>query len=266
MDQSPTTYENLAVDVSDGVATVTLNRPAALNAFNMSAKAELANVIAKLADDPLTRCVVITGAGKAFSAGSDISEMALNDSPVHSRRRLQVLLREIYIPLAEMEKPTIASVNGFAFGSGLSLALACDIIIASKAATMSCAFSTMGLLPDCGALYFLPRRLPMNLAKELIFTGRRFDADEALAMNLINRVAPAVELARVTRELALELAAGPTVAFGISKRLLDQSHQMTLQEMATLEEFGQAVLLSTDDHLAAREAFVNKTKASFKGR
>ena len=266
MDESPATYENLTVEVSDGVATVTLNRPAAMNALNMALKADLASAIRFLAGDPMTRCVVVTGAGKGFCAGGDIAEMEMNDSPVRSRSRLQVLLREIFVPLSEMEKPTIASVNGYAFGAGLSLAMACDLIIASKDASMSCAFATMGLLPDCGSLYFLPRRLPMNLAKELIFTCRRFDANEALAMNLINRVVPAVDLAHVTRELALQLAAGPTVAFGVSKRLLDQSHQTSLHEMAMLEEFGQAVLLSTDDHLAAREAFVNKTKAKFQGR
>ena len=265
MDISPATYDNLSIEVSDGVATVTLDRPEVLNAFNMALKNELASAINFLSGDPLTRCVVITGAGKGFSAGTDIGEMGLNDSPVSSRQRLQTLLREVYIPLAEMEKPTIASVNGYAFGSGLSLAMACDMIIASRDASMSCAFTSMGLLPDCGSLYFLPRRLPMNLAKDLIFTGRRISADEALEMNLINKVVAAEELAGVSQELARRLAAGPTLAYGISKRLLDRSLETPLHEMAMLEEFGQAVLLSTDDHVAARDAFVNKSRATFQG-
>jgi 2-(1,2-epoxy-1,2-dihydrophenyl)acetyl-CoA isomerase len=259
------TYQNLTVFVDQDVATITLNRPESLNSLNMALKADLAGAIQQLASDTTVRCVVVTGAGKAFCAGGDIGEMTMNDTPVHSRSRLQVLLREIFIPLAEMEKPTIASVNGHAFGAGLSLALACDLIVASEVATMSCAFATMGLLPDCGSLYFLPRRLPMNVAKELIFTGRRFSAAEALDMNLVNTVVPANDLVNTTTIMARELAAGPTIAFGIAKRLLDLSHQTSLHEMSLLEEFGQAVLFSTDDHLAAREAFLTKSKALFKG-
>jgi 2-(1,2-epoxy-1,2-dihydrophenyl)acetyl-CoA isomerase len=258
-------FSVLSIEREVGVATVTLRRPEALNALNMTLKSELATAIRDLANDVDVRCVVITGEGKAFCAGGDIAEMTMNDTPVHSRSRLHVLLRDIFIPLAEMEKPTIASVNGHAFGAGLSLAMACDLIIASDAATMSCAFTTMGLLPDCGSLYFLPRRLPMSVAKELIFTGRRFGAAEALTMGLVNQVVPAGELETTTRDKANELAAGPTVAFGIAKRLLDQSHETTLHEMSQLEEFGQAILYSTEDHQGARAAFISKSKTVFKG-
>jgi 2-(1,2-epoxy-1,2-dihydrophenyl)acetyl-CoA isomerase len=258
-------FSVLSLVREDGVATITLQRPDALNALNMSLKSELATAVRELSNDADVRCVVITGEGKAFCAGGDIGEMTMNDTPVHSRSRLHVLLRDIFIPLAELEKPTIASVNGYAFGAGLSLAMACDLIIASDTATMSCAFTTMGLLPDCGSLYFLPRRLPMNVAKELIFTGRRFGAAEAQSMGLVNQVVPLADLGATTRAKAVELAAGPTVAFGIAKRLLDQSHETSLHEMSQLEEFGQAILFSTDDHLAARAAFINKSKTAFRG-
>lgn len=258
-------YENLLVDVDHGVATITLNRPNAMNALNMALKSDLASVIRDLKDDSGIRCVVLTGSGKAFSAGGDIVEMDLNVNPVASRTRLQILLRDIFIPLAEIEKPTIAAVNGHAFGAGLSLALACDLILASDQASFSCAFTKLGLLPDCGALYFLPRRLPMTLAKELIFTGRRFGADEALAINLINQVVANDKFRQVVSELAFELASGPTVAFGISKRLLDRSLESSLHQMAMLEEFGQAVLLSTDDNHNARESFAAKTNPEYKG-
>ncbi|MHB2029141.1 MAG: enoyl-CoA hydratase/isomerase family protein, partial [Acidimicrobiales bacterium] len=188
-----TTYENLSIDINQGVATITLNRPSAMNALNMSLKGDLAHVIGSLKDDPAIRCVVLTGAGKAFCAGGDIVEMDLNVNPVRSRSRLQILLRDIFIPLAEIEKPTIAAVNGHAFGAGLSLALACDLIISSDKSVFSCAFTKLGLLPDCGALYFLPRRISMTLAKELIYTGRRFSSHEALTMNLINQVVASEE-------------------------------------------------------------------------
>jgi 2-(1,2-epoxy-1,2-dihydrophenyl)acetyl-CoA isomerase len=260
------TYANVGVDHEAGVATVTLNRPDAMNALNMDLKSDLAGVVAELADDPAVRCVVFTGAGQAFSAGGDIGEMALNDSPARSRARLQVLLRDVFIPLAEMEKPTIAAVNGHAHGAGLSLALACDQILASDTAVMSCAFSKLGLLPDCGALYFLPRRLPSSLVKELIFTGRRFTSAEALEMHLINRVIPAAHLVDAARELALELASGPTVALGLAKRMLEQSLQSSLHEMSSMEALGQAVLYTTADHLTAREAFSRKSTPAFLGR
>lgn len=259
-------FEHLTVENASGVATVTLHRPDAMNALNMGLKADLAAAIGALAVDPAVRSVVLTGAGKAFCAGGDISEMALNDNPVRSRSRLQVLLREVLIPLAEMEKPTLAAINGHAHGAGLSLALACDLILVSEAAMMSCAFSKLGLIPDCGALYFLPRRLPMHVAKELVFTGRRFTAAEALEMRLVNRVVAPEAVLSETQQLAQQLAEGPTVALGLSKRLLDQSLQSSLNEMAALEAFGQAVLYTTQDHLAARQAFADKTAPAFTGQ
>jgi 2-(1,2-epoxy-1,2-dihydrophenyl)acetyl-CoA isomerase len=266
MSRASTAYDNLLVERRAGVATVTLNRADAMNALNMGVKSDLARVVAELAGDPEVRCVVFTGTGRAFSAGGDISEMALNDQPVRSRSRLQTLLRDVFIPLAEMEKPTIAAVNGHAHGAGLSLALACDLIVAADTAVMSCAFAKLGLLPDCGSLYFLPRRLPMSVAKDLVFTGRRFTAAEALEMNLVNRVVPAEDLAETVGQLADELASAATVALGLAKRMLDQSLQSTLEEMASLEALGQAVLYTTEDHLAAREAFSRKAQPVFHGR
>ena len=258
-------YAHLLVQRDSGVATLTLNRPEARNALNMALKRSLADAFADLADDPAVRCVVITGSGGAFSAGGDVVEMERNDTPTHSRARLQVLLRDVFQPLAEMEKPTVAAVNGHAHGAGLSLALACDLIVAADTAVMSCAFSRMGLLPDCGALYFLPRRLPISLAKDLVLTGRTFSAEEALAMQLINRVVPADEVVGAAHDLAWQLATGPTVALGLAKRLLDQSVHSTWSEMATLEALGQAVCYSTADHLAARAAFAQRSRPEFLG-
>jgi 2-(1,2-epoxy-1,2-dihydrophenyl)acetyl-CoA isomerase len=256
----------IIVAVADGVATVTLNRPEAMNALNMQMKEELAEAIGALGADPAVRCVVITGSGKAFCAGGDINEMELNDSPRRSRERLATLLRSLIIPLAQLEKPTIAAINGHAHGAGLSLALACDLMIAGAGAKLSCAFSRMGLLPDCGALYFLPRRVSLQYAKELVYTGRQVLADEALRMSLVSQVVPDAELATAVASLARQLAHGPTVALGLSKRLLDQSLHTGLPEMAELEALGQALLYETEDYHEARRAFLAKTQPHFTGR
>ena len=259
-------FHFLGVTVADAVATVTLNRPEALNAQHMEMKAELATVVKELAREPNVRAVVITGAGKAFSAGGDVKEMVLNTNPATSRERLDTLLRDVYLPLAQLEKPTIAAVNGFAFGSGLSLAIACDIVIAAENVRMSCAFIKMGLLPDCGSLYFLPRRVPLSLAKELVLTGRQFTSEEALDMGLINRIVPREQLMETATSLARELAAGPTLALGLAKHLLDQSLETTPVQLAELESMGQAILLATEDHVEARRAFEEKRAPTFRGR
>jgi 2-(1,2-epoxy-1,2-dihydrophenyl)acetyl-CoA isomerase len=260
------TYQNLTLERKDGVAVLTLTRADAMNALNMDTKHELAQVIQEVANDPAVRCLLITGSGKAFSAGGDIVEMSLNINPTVSRERLKKLLAEIFIPLHELEKPTIAAINGHAHGAGLSLALACDIVIASESATMSCAFSKLGLLPDCGSMYFLPRRVPMHIAKELIFTGKRISGEEAYRIGLVNQVVPADELDSVASELARQLGSAATVALGLSKRILNQSLELTLRQVAELEAQGQAILMSTEDHLNARAAFMAKNTPTFNGR
>ena len=259
-------YNFLKIIVDDGVVTVVMNRPEALNAQHMEMKTELSDVVRLLGRDHDVRAVVFTGEGKAFSAGGDVKEMVLNTDPATSRERLNILLHDVYLPLARLEKPTIAAVNGFAFGSGLSLALACDIVIAAENVKMSCAFIKMGLLPDCGSLYFLPRRLPMSVAKELVLTGRQFTSEEALNMGLVNRVVPRAELMDTVLSLARELATGPTLAIGLAKRLLDQSLETSPVQLAELESLGQAILLASADNLEARKAFEEKRPPIFRGR
>lgn len=254
------------LEVVEGVATVTINRPAARNALNMAVKTRLAEIIAEIREDPDVRAVVLTGAEGSFCAGGDIVEMELNDSPRTSRSRLAKLLDEVAIALAELEKPTIAAVEGHAHGAGLSLALACDIMIVSEDALLSCAFSKLGLVPDCGALYFLPRRLPMNIAKELVFTGRRLKGSEAASLGLANQAVTPGTALQVAADMALELAGGATIALGLAKQLLESATSTSLRELAQLEAFGQAVAYSTEDHLAAREAFKTKSAPRFNGR
>lgn len=260
------TYESVDLTRDEhGVARLVLRRPEAKNAMNTVLKRDLAAAITEVKRDDGVRAVVVTGSGDAFCAGGDIVEMELNDRPTRSRDRLRYLLEDLYVPLAEMEKPTIAAVNGHAHGSGLSLAMACDVIIASDAAVVSCAFAKVGLVPDCGALYFLPRRVGIGVAKELVFSGRRVKAPEALRLGLVDRVVPAPDLDATAAEMARAFAAMPTRALGMAKRLLDTSTSSTLREMAELEGYAQSVAYSTSDHRAARESFLTRTPASFTG-
>ena len=213
-------YERLDYTVADAVATIRLTRVEARNSMDMVLKARARRGHRARGRRRRRALRLLTGSGPAFCAGGDVSEMDLNTDPVTSRSRLRTLLQTVYLPLAEMEKPTIAAVNGHCHGSGLSLMMACDLVVAADDAVFSCAFVKVGLIPDCGALYFLPRRLPMNVAKELIFTGRRFDAAEAKELGLVNRVVAAADLEKEAGELAAELAAGPTFALGLAKTLL----------------------------------------------
>lgn len=253
------------LDVSEGVATITLNRPEARNALNMAVKTRLGEVLNTIRHDLEVRAVVINGAGGSFCAGGDIVEMELNDSPHTSRRRLSRLLEEIFVRLVEIEKPTIAAVEGHAHGAGLSLALACDLMVVAEDAVMSCAFGKLGLVPDCGALYFLPRRLPMPVAKDLVFSGRRFGGPEAVELGLANRCVPSGTAGEVAGRMAIDLAKGATAALGLAKRLLEASTSSTLHELAELESLGQAVAYATADHLAARTAFTTKGSPRFVG-
>lgn len=259
-------YERLEYTVADGVATIRLTRAEARNSIDMQAKRELAEVVERAATESEVRAVLITGSGAAFTAGGDVKEMDLNTDPVTSRARLRKLLDTVFLPLSEMEKPVVAAVNGHCHGSGLALMMACDLAIVADDAQFSCAFTRVGLVPDCGTLYFLPRRVPLNVAKDLIFTGRRFDAAEAKEIGLVNRVVPAAELMDHAGALARELAAGPTIAIGMAKTILDRSLRLSPHDLAELEAFAIATAFTTEDHLAARRSFIDKVPPVFQGR
>jgi 2-(1,2-epoxy-1,2-dihydrophenyl)acetyl-CoA isomerase len=255
----------LEVEVADGLATITLNRPSALNALNMDLKVALASWLDSVRYDDAVRAVLITGAGRAFCAGGDLSEMDPNRTPQQARMRQDHLLREVFLPLAQLPKPVVAAVNGHAHGAGLSLALACDIVIAAEDAAMSLGYVHRGLVPDCGVLYFLPRIVGTARAKELLLTGRRFDAREAQQMGLISQAVPADELLATAGDTARALAAGATVALGMTKTLVDQSWGLTLEQVSELESFSQAVSRSTADHREGLVAFQEKRPAVFRG-
>jgi len=257
------------VGLRDGVATVTLNRPEALNAWTPELGRELLGVLLGLADDPAARVVVVTGGGRAIPAGADVKnkrELTPEGDPDLSTR-----LREIYNPivlaLRTMPKPAVAAVNGVAAGLGCSLALACDLIVAAESAYFLQAFVRLGVVPDAGAAYHLAARVGPARAAELTMLGERLPAARALEWGVVNRVVPDDELGAAVGELATRLAQGPTVALGNIKRVLDgpgglDALRAQLEHEATLQQQHA----TTADYAEGVAAFSEKRPARFVGR
>lgn len=261
-------YETILLDHDNGVSTITLNRPDSLNAFNETIKAELLDALKKVERDASVRCLILTGAGRAFGSGQDLADLKhryASDEPPD----LGDMLRQAYIPLIKkmcgMEKPIIAAVNGVAAGAGCSFALACDVRIASEKASFMQAFIQVGLIPDCGATFFLPRLIGVGRAMEMCCTGEKMSAEEALRIGLVNKVVPAEQLMDVTMELARKFASMPTKALGLNKRLFNQAFQNDLEAQLEAEAYAQTTAARTADHLEGVRAFSEKRKPVFKG-
>jgi 2-(1,2-epoxy-1,2-dihydrophenyl)acetyl-CoA isomerase len=248
-----------------GLAIVTLNRPDAMNALNLELKETLAAWLAEARYDLSLRAVLLTGAGRAFCAGGDLTEMDPDRPPQVARMRQDQLLRTVFLPLAELPVPVVAAVNGHAHGAGLSLALACDLVLAADNAPMSLGFVHRGLAPDCGIAHFLPRLVGTARAKELLLTGRRFDATEAHAMGLISEVVAPDRLIERAVEVSTGLARGASVALGLAKSLVNQAWECTLGEFAELESYASAVSRSSRDHREGVAAFLAKRSPEFTG-
>ena len=255
---------DVEVEVRDGVATVTLDRPDALNSLTVPLKQELRATFEGFARDPAVRTVVLTGAGRAFCAGQDLKERLEPDAA-----RLEVELRERYNPLIlamrRLEKPIVAAINGVAAGAGLSLALACDLRIASEAASFVLAFGRIGLVPDSGATWLLPRIVGVGRAVELALLGDPLPAAEAERWGLVSRVVASDALLEEARALALRLAAGPPIGLGLTKRALERSFDASLEEQLEYEATLQGIAGSTADHAEGVKAFVEKRGPVFKG-
>lgn len=255
---------HIEVTIEDSVATVALNRPEVRNAINDAMRAEFIAVLDRLADDASVRAVVITGRGAGFCAGGDVSGMQerLNapagDVAANGWRRQKHTHRSI-AALHGMGKPTIAAVNGPAIGLGCDLALCCDFIVASDRAVFAMSFIQRGLVSDGGGLYFLPRRVGLPRAKELIFTGRRVAADEALRIGIADRVTGADTLLQDAQAWAVELSRGSSIALALSKSILDKTFELTEDQVFALGREAQAMCYTTAEHRESVAAFLNKT-------
>lgn len=251
-------------ELRDAVAVITLNRPDKMNALTPEMREALGTHFDTAARDPDARAVLLTAAGKAFCASGDVSRMG--DFTPASGRDLLKLAHRMVRNLANIEKPVVAGVRGAVAGIGWSMALACDAVIASDTAKFSQVFRHVGVVPDGGAVYFLTQHLGIQRAKELVYSGRRVDAQEAHAMGLVNRVVPDAELDAAAFEYARELAAGPTFALGVAKKMFKLMYQPDLETLLDAEAWAQGLALLTDDHKEGVRAFFEKRKAEFKGR
>lgn len=260
-------YETISYEKASGIATITLNRPKRLNAFNLRMHPELLDALNSAADDEEVRCIVLRGEGKGFSAGADLSEMVERDG---GDPDLGEYLRETYgrlvTRMVQVEKPIVASLHGAVYGAGLGVALACDLRVAAESAKFSVAFVKIGLMPDAGVTYFLPRVVGLGRAMEMSVLGEPVGANEALGSGLVNKVVPDERLEEETAALANRLAALPTRAIGRMKKVLHASFDGDLAAALEAEAAGQTYLGHTADHKEGVAAFLEKREATFTGK
>jgi 2-(1,2-epoxy-1,2-dihydrophenyl)acetyl-CoA isomerase len=253
-----------------GVATILLNRPRAFNALHREMINELFFFLKQAAEEPDVKAVILTGAGRAFCFGADIAEFVHPENPGLSEPPHASLLLDkvhgIIRLLANMPKPTLAAINGFATGLGLDLALACDLRIAAERAKFAEAYVSMGLVPDGGGTFFLPRLIGLARAAESILLGEPLSAAEAARIGLINRVVPNDQLDVSVRDWATKLAKGPCLAIRLAKEALRKNLQGDLLAALQTEAGFQKICLASEDHQEAVQAFQEKRKPSFKGR
>jgi 2-(1,2-epoxy-1,2-dihydrophenyl)acetyl-CoA isomerase len=254
----------LRVDVADSIATLTLDRPDALNALTAALKGDLLAVLRRIGRDRSVRAVVLTGAGRAFCAGQDLKERLAPDAPP-----LSVLLREEYNPIIRamrsLDQPIVGAINGVAAGAGASLAFACDVRVAAEDASFALAFGRIGLVPDSGATWLLPRLVGPAKAAELALVGTPLSAADAERFGLVARVVPADALAGEARAIATRLARLAPVALAQTKRALERAWSLDLDTALDEEAWRQGIAGATADHAEGLAAFVEKRPPSFRG-
>ena len=261
-------YEHIQVAEAEGILTITLNRPDRLNAFIGHMRRDLAEALEHAGSDRGVRVVIITGAGRAFCAGGDIAFMAelMQRRDAEEFSRILGAGRRVVLALRQMAKPVIASINGPASGAGCNLALACDLRIASNNATFSQSFAKVGLHPDWGGTYFLPRLVTPNKACEMFFLGESIDAEEAARLGIVNQVVAPEELERATLQLAERLRAAPPIALAAAKHAVYMSQAAELEEMLRYETEAQLRCFQSDDGHEGVHAFLEKREPRFTGR
>lgn len=257
--------EEIRLEKLNGVASITLNRPKVFNSFNQSMAFALHKALDDCQADDAVRCVVIKGEGKAFCAGQDLQEVTDPEGP-----ELTSIVRDHYNPIIEkirgLNKPVIAAVNGVAAGAGANIALCCDITVAAASATFIQAFSKIGLIPDSGGTYFLPRLIGFQRASAFMMLGDKVAARDAADMGMIYKAFPDDLFADEVGRLAQQLAAMPTKGLAYTKKALNHSMNNTLSTQLSLEEQLQTKAGSTDDYKEGVQAFLDKRKPTFKGK
>lgn len=250
--------------VENNIATITLNRPKSLNSMNDALIDGLHAALDKIAGDDEVRAVVLTGNGKAFCAGGDLSYLnGLNAAA--AKKSFIAKVGDVAKRITTLEKPVIAYINGVTAGAGVNLMLACDLVYASSKARFGESFAKVGLIPDCGGLYFLPKAIGVHKAKELMFTGDLIDAKTAKALGMLNDVYEDSELQEKVYAMAARLAASAPLAIGLTKKYLNNT-ALTLDEVLAIEETTQALLMGTDDCKEGIAAFYEKRAPEFTGK
>jgi len=260
-------FQSIVLEVSEAVATLTLNRPERLNAFNEAMHAELREALARIGGERSIRAMLLTGAGRAFCSGQDLTDRKL--APGDTPRDLGASLERNYNPfvlnLRALPLPVVCAVNGVAAGAGASIALACDVVVAARSASFIQAFSRLGLVPDCGGTYLLTRALGAPRALGLALFGERLSADQAANWGLIWQCVNDAELMPTARQLAVRLARGPTRGFALTKEAIYAAEQRALAAQLELERDFQRELGHTRDYREGVSAFMEKRAPQFKG-
>lgn len=261
------TYEFLKLQADAGIAVLTLNRPDTLNSWNQKMRGEMRDAVRDLVADDSLRVLVITGEGRAFSAGEDVRGMqGLAEVGTRSFRRAVRNIHNVFDELEAIEVPVIAAINGVAAGGGLELALSCDFRLAAESAKLGFPESNVGLIPGSGGCSRLVKLVGIAKAKRLVMTGEMIAAPRALAMGLIEEAVPADQLMPRAMELARQLAGKAPLALGLAKIVLNGCANVDPDTGRNLERLGQSILKKTEDHLEGAKAFVEKRRPEFKGR
>ena len=251
-------YEAIRYEVADEIATVTLNRPKQRNAFNIAMREELCDVVHRMRDDGSLKAAIVTGAGGAFCAGGDLKALTAGPKTVQdARKRIQNI--HVWLPeLVNLELPVIAAVDGPAFGAGFNLALAADFVLASTRARFCAVFGRIGLVPDAGGFFLLPRIVGLQAAKDLVMTARSIGAEEAKAMGIVYRIHDSDVLMDRARAFAERFRLGSRQAMGMSKNILNNAFHMDQKSLGELESYAQGMALHSDYHKAAVQRFLEK--------
>lgn len=254
--------KDLLVDISDsGIMHLSLNRPNSLNAFSPDMMNGLKDALREAKQNKSVRVVVISGSGKSFSAGGDVKIMG-EANAMETYEHIGKL-NEVILAMQDLEKPIIAAVHGFAAGAGFNLALASDMILASEGSQFVLSFSKVGLISDGGGHYFLPRIVGAYRAKELLFSAEPIGAEEAHELGIVNHVYLEEEFKKRVKQFSEKIASGPAVAYGFMKKIVDQSYELSLDEVLERERITQATVVSTDDHKEGVQAFKEKREPVF---